>query len=500
MAFLSLILSFLSKKIGDVLQAIFGWSVTALFGKLPQKKQLAVTGALILSLAWPLFVIGLFLPAVAGWALAFLPLKAWVGDLALRIVWTVLAVVAPPIVGLLVHWAAPSTKGSALRSMVSGYPLAVGFFVAFLITAVTVPIVNLVSMLRGWTESHVYVQPRIGMYKDVARELAEAVARAGLLPEIAPPPRRMMLATTALRFFASSAVAPIVAEELLAVNAPGLALTLYPADLLIRGEPKKVARVRSMMTRTDLDADAWVVASPEAQDLQDQLGRLVDVLREHEAMGAKAGNVVRSRLVAIWHEAIKTDLPYEEWVMLEAIARRVERRLLEQHGGEPMPLDAEDDALGEIAAKANEIPGVKKVEKTMSMTNVNQPPPERLALEEASTGDLIREALDEAKELVKIEIALAKTEVEQEIQQAKRAAIGFGIAAGAAMVALSVLAVALVLALGGTALMALLVGGMLAVVAGVSGFLAYTMLPLKPLERTRRRLKTDLNQLKEHVA
>jgi hypothetical protein len=163
-AFISLLLSFVAKKIGGVIQAIFGWAVAALFGKLPQKKQLAVSVALLLSIASPVFVVGLFFPAVAGWALAFLPLEKWVGALALRIAWAVLAVTAPPIVGLLVHWAALSTKGSVLRSALSGYPLAIGFFASFFITAVTVPIVKIVSFLRGWSDTHVYVQPRAGSY------------------------------------------------------------------------------------------------------------------------------------------------------------------------------------------------------------------------------------------------------------------------------------------------------------------------------------------------
>ena len=58
-----------------------------------------------------------------------------------------------------------------------------------------------------------------------------------------------------------------------------------------------------------------------------------------------------------------------------------------------------------------------------------QPAPERLAIEDASThipgsghaprepsvGDLVREVLDESKEFVRIEIELAKVEVEKEI-------------------------------------------------------------------------------------
>ena len=136
-------------------------------------------------------------------------------------------------------------------------------------------------------------------------------------------------------------------------------------------------------------------------------------------------------------------------------------------------------------------------DKTMSTMS---PPPERLPLEEASTADLVREALDEAKELVRIEIELAKNEVQVEIGQAKKAAIGFGIAAGAGIVFLSLLGVALVLALGGTALVALAVAGVMALIAGVAGYLAYAAVPKTPLERTRHRLKSDVTELKEHIA
>ena len=77
-------------------------------------------------------------------------------------------------------------------------------------------------------------------------------------------------------------------------------------------------------------------------------------------------------------------------------------------------------------------------------------------LEEASTAELVREAMDEARELVRLEVALAKEEVKAELKQVQRAAIGFGVALGVARSSCSASsAVALVLALGGTALVAL---------------------------------------------
>jgi uncharacterized membrane protein YqjE len=129
-----------------------------------------------------------------------------------------------------------------------------------------------------------------------------------------------------------------------------------------------------------------------------------------------------------------------------------------------------------------------------------QPPPERLALEEASTADLVREMLDEAKELVKIEVELAKNEVEEEIAQAKKGAIALGIAAGCGVIVLCLLAVTLVLALGGTAMIALAVAAVFLVIAGIAAGIGWSIFPKKPLGRTRERLSRDVHQLKGNVA
>ncbi|MBX3233872.1 MAG: phage holin family protein [Labilithrix sp.] len=128
------------------------------------------------------------------------------------------------------------------------------------------------------------------------------------------------------------------------------------------------------------------------------------------------------------------------------------------------------------------------------------PPPERLAIEEASTVDLVKEALDEAKELVRLEVELAKTEIDEEIARAKKAAVGFALAGAFGVLALCMLAVALVLALGGTPLTAIAVAGGFLLVAGLGVALGYSVFPKKPLAHTRARLESDLEQLKEHLA
>ena len=122
------------------------------------------------------------------------------------------------------------------------------------------------------------------------------------------------------------------------------------------------------------------------------------------------------------------------------------------------------------------------------------------AFDEVPTADLVREALDEAKELVRLEVQLAKEDARIEVKHLKDSAILFGVAGGIGFMGLTMLAVALVLALGGTALVALAVAGGLLVVAGILGFVGYGMVPKAPLERTRNRLTNDVKQLKEHIA
>src|SRR5205823_5164026 len=117
---------------------------------------------LILSIAWPLLVVGCFLPGVAAWVLAFVPLHKWLSDTTMRIVWLALAIVVPLGVGAIARWITPERKlhGSAIRTILGGYRLTLGYAIAFVITAFSVPIVKVLSTAKGWDDDHVYVQPK----------------------------------------------------------------------------------------------------------------------------------------------------------------------------------------------------------------------------------------------------------------------------------------------------------------------------------------------------
>ena len=355
MATLTFLLSFLARKANNIVQALFGWCITSLFGKLPRRAQTMVTGALILSIAWPIFVVGLFWPHVASWAIAFVPLHRWVGPNTMRIVWAVIALFSPLVVGTLVFEASPHHGRRASRAALHGYPIALGFFAAFVVVLVTVPLVKLASIVRGWSDEHIYVQPHEAAYDRVFRELGEACARAGLLPEISDAPLHMVLATTIMQRVARGAVSSLAMPALRRITADRVQLYLYPADLLVRGNPKRIARIRAMLSRTSLDADAYLVASEPAQRIQDELSRLHAVTQR--AWHGPLPRMLATRLREVFREMIRADIPFDEWIALEVIARRLERRMIVAGLADPFipPLDAEPDRLRDVAERANQI-------------------------------------------------------------------------------------------------------------------------------------------------
>jgi uncharacterized membrane protein YqjE len=121
------------------------------------------------------------------------------------------------------------------------------------------------------------------------------------------------------------------------------------------------------------------------------------------------------------------------------------------------------------------------------------------ALDATPTTELMRQVLEETKELVRIETRLARDELEADVVQLKSVAIFGGVAAVLALLTLSTLVVLLILALGGGALAAGIVAAVLLLAAAVTGGVAYQKLPKPPLARTRERLKSEVTQLKEHI-
>jgi hypothetical protein len=124
--------------------------------------------------------------------------------------------------------------------------------------------------------------------------------------------------------------------------------------------------------------------------------------------------------------------------------------------------------------------------------------PESEDRSDAPTVELVKDALQEAKELGRLEVALAKEELTRELKSLRVSAIAATVAAACALLGASLLMVALALATGGT-LPALILGAVLFVPAAIGVAFAIVHRPTKALEATKRRLEENVEDLKEHV-
>ena len=352
MAFLSALLSLVARQLTTILQAIFGWSITALFGKLPPKQQIALSAALLLSVVWPFLLLGCFFPAAAAWAIAFVPLHRWASDFALRIVWISLAVLVPLGVGGLTYWISPKDqlKKGAAGTVFGGYAITLGYSLAFFITALTVPVVKILSTMRRWDDTHVYIQAKEGRYQEVLDLLTKACEKADVKVVREDVPKPMALATKVIRKLTGPFVDPHTADELQRLRGKDLEVYLYPADLLLRGEAHKVAHVRAAMTRTDLEGIAYLVESPDARKLQDEIGGLTPNGEGPSPVDGQRNSEMVERVCDIAHRLDRLSIPFDEWNTLEALLRRHERKAL----GERDLLEEASDGQGGKARDAQQ--------------------------------------------------------------------------------------------------------------------------------------------------
>jgi len=117
-----------------------------------------------------------------------------------------------------------------------------------------------------------------------------------------------------------------------------------------------------------------------------------------------------------------------------------------------------------------------------------------------STNELVRRAMTEARLLAKAELLHAKVELAHEVKAARVSGMLLGVAGALALVVLTLLltAVADALALPLWA-GALVVAGVVLVLAGVCAAVGWKKLPRKPMHHTLERLSMDLEELKQHL-
>lgn len=121
-------------------------------------------------------------------------------------------------------------------------------------------------------------------------------------------------------------------------------------------------------------------------------------------------------------------------------------------------------------------------------------------LDERSTSALAKEAVDEARDLVRAEVALAKDELRTEAKSAALSMLALLMALMIAAFAVAGLVAAILLLAGATVgLAALIFAGVMAALAVAAGGVAYRLVPKQILVRTRDRIEEDIRDVKDRL-
>jgi uncharacterized membrane protein YqjE len=485
MAIIQALISLLSRSLGKVLNAIFGWAVVALFGQTTPAQKTLLSALVALAAAWPVLLLGVAFPKVAGMVLAFVPPSAQGPSWLMRIIWLSIALAVPLTVGLVVASKAPpgTPREPFVKRALRGFPITIALAGAFLLTFVSVPFMRISAVLKRRKDEHVPLVTTGDAYQDVAEKIDKRLELQGIDAYRTEPPWWLSGPTRILLKLGGRAFRGFIPEKLAYWRGPQLEIALYPSDLLVRGARRLTAFVHGILTEDLVHSDALQTFEPPAQEIERQIRRVWRVYGENPSAHKDSAALMR-RLDDITEELEKVDVPYEEWSILYRQIAQLSRAI---------------EGKYQLLAKGKDM--TKETEEKMSVSaegRTDTPPrPDGLP-----SGQLMAETAREAITLVKTQIELAKVELKQDLQSEVKAAKGLSVAAICGLSMLNMLLVAAVLAL--MTVMpawgaALLMAGGVALVGGIAGIVGWRHVKA-PLVRTRKSLEEDVRWVKERTA
>jgi hypothetical protein len=317
------IFAFIGRQLGRILSLAFSWATMALFGRVPEDRQLFLSLMAGASLLWPVVLAGIAVPSVATFMLAFVTIPGW-ADPWVRPVMLVLAIALPLAVGFL------STRitnlrpqgAELIRETLRGFPYAIGLFFVLIWMMVLAPLTNLRAMLRRWESEHVAIAVQPGGYDTVVRDLRTALERARLPVSARRAGLAFELPGRVLGFFGGRRVANLVPDRLTVLFGSGVDVVIHPMDLAISGPRGPLSRARAAIARELTFTRAYQTWTTEAQDIEDAL-----------AAAARG----QGDLAAIARRIADAELDFEQWEILYRLLLQVRLRtsLLETDALEP---------------------------------------------------------------------------------------------------------------------------------------------------------------------
>ena len=489
MAILQALLSLIGRSAGKILNAVFGWAVRALFGFTTGAKQTLLTALVASAAVWPILLLGIALPRVAAFALAFVPIPKSAPQWIVRAVWIALAVIVPGVLGIALATQAPpdAPAESFAKRVVRGYPMTLGLAIAFWMSFVSVPVLHLLALARGWRDAHVPLVTDRESYADAAARARRVLNDRGFGLVPTEPGFWVRAPSRVLAKLGGRALRGDVPEHLAYFQGSDFVAALHSSGLLLRGPLEKTALAHGLVAEALAKSDALETTDPDAQALERQIQRVWRVLDENPP-AHRGSPWLLSRLGDIGEELVALEIEYDDWQILY-------RKLLQL----ARALDGEGQLLlGTVPPN----PGDTEMQSTEERPFIERPRPANGA-DGIPTAALIREIGAKATLLARKEIDLARVELRKDFESELAMVKGLAVAAVFGITTLTLLFVAGAFALGQVVagwIAALILAGVALVIAAIAGLVGWHKRVTRPLEKTQRTLQEDVRWARERLA
>ena len=329
MAILGSLFAVVGRFAGRLLNAVLGWATLLLFGKVAGSKQTILLVIALGSLLWVVTLIGILVPDVGTFMLAFVPVPDFIDENWVRLAMLALALLIPLVIGAAAIYLTEATqrpKGTALvLGVLRGYPFTFVLAVTIVVLAGVALARKLRSLSKRWQDAHVPVIVKPGAYDQVLGRLRDVLDAADLPVRVRPAPAIVSLPPRLLDAVAGRRLGGLVPDRLMLLVGDELEVLVYPSDVAISGTKIATARARAAISSTLTRAPAYMTTTAEAQRIEDAILEAAGDPADRDPASVR-GRIARVR--SLDSRIARLTVPFDEWETVYRERLQVERDLV----------------------------------------------------------------------------------------------------------------------------------------------------------------------------
>jgi hypothetical protein len=322
MALVQAMLAMVFRSAGKLLNTAFGWATVLLFGRVPEDRQIYLSGVAFGSVIWLIALLAIAFPGFGVFLFSFVSPPEWAKPYV-RIAMIAAVVVIPALVGWLsTRMVDPEDRPGTLRAIGRGYPYTIGLALTLVVMTVFAPIMKVRNLFRRWTTEHVPVVVEAEDYERVVNEVRTALRSGGLESAPERAPWMLRFPTAILTWFAGRSLGGATDVPLQRLVSERVEVLLHPSDMVISGREPDAAHARAVLAERLTVTHAYLTWTKEANEVEDTIRAAWADLRGGRAVEAA------DRLAEVQRALHGLTVPYEEWQVLFRQTLLAQRELL----------------------------------------------------------------------------------------------------------------------------------------------------------------------------